>query len=198
MNQRLFRSHSIDQRRCLWMALVFVGLMTFSISAWGDGVQLILPNANTSTDERTGWAIELDSSEQLGALQLDLLFDSETLDPVSIEADLLLRKAQGGLEFKLIEPGRIRIALACPKPLQGKGPLFRLRGTPTTGTANVALTVAAAQAWESQTLRELRVESTAGVITVVPKTTGATPVPLWVWAIGGGIGLLAFRLLHRK
>jgi|GEM_PF-6423852 len=165
-----------------------------SLSAQTDVVRLVAPTITGTAGSEMDLPFEIDSSEALGAIQVDVSFSTDQLGNVSVEAGALLTSAQGGLEFNLVAPGQIRIAMACFKPVKGKGPLFHLKGELASGAKENALKISQPLAWESQTLRELRVESTDGMLTPVQAGLDFSSMPLWVW-IAAGVGSLVILLL---
>lgn len=198
MIHQSMKYRSIRPIPALMISFAFVCVGMVLGRACGDEVSLKLPNTTTTSNQTASWGIEFDCSEMVGAMQFDLIYPASALDNVSIESDSLLKTANGGMESNLIEPGRLRIALACTKPLQGKGPLLKLNGTPASATTEISLTISDAVAWESQTLRELRVESNAGLLKIESQRFELDIVPWWAWAAGVGVLLLVILIFKRK
>lgn len=174
----------------LLLIAALAGMLVSSVVfAQGNSVSLKVPAASGSLSSIIDAPFEITSTASLGAIQFDILFDSQNLDAVQIEAGEMLTAAQGGLEFNQIEPGRIRVAMACSKPVKGTGPLFRMLATPKS-VGDVAVGIVDAQAWESQTLRELRVETTSGSFTIIKPGFDVSAVPIWAWLSGGVVFLI--------
>lgn len=165
--------------------------LTASIaSAQVSVVELRIPSATFSVGSEIEAEFEVGSKAPMGAIQFDILFDPQFLDAVQIEATESLSASQGGLEFNQLEPGRIRVAIACSKPVTGTGALFSLRATAKT-IGKVELGFVDAQAWESQTLRELRVETKGGNFLIEKAKLDVSNIPMWAWLGGGSILLIA-------
>lgn len=187
--------------------LTIAALIVYTVSpASADVVVLKGPQLQSAAGATFEAPFVVAAAPALGALQLDLLYDATRIDGVTVEPASLLTAAQGGLEFNSATPGRVRIALACSKPIDGDGPLFRLCGTLKNGVdaTPVKLKIDAAQAWQAKTLRELRIEPTDGMIT--PDSAGfnfskVSPV-FWIAAAMGVVVLVLLivivRLLKRK
>jgi hypothetical protein len=173
-------------------------LLSVSQTASGNVVALTAGDVVVAANGSVEVILQFNSRDAVGAMQFDLQFQSNALSGVTIEPDDLLTRAQGGLEFIETEPGRFRVAWASSKPVKGTGALIRLRGAVSSGVARFEITPANAEAWESQTLRELRVEAAPMTVAIPESPSNLHSVPVWVWVAGACVALIVMRLLTSR
>jgi len=178
-------------------------LLVTATRASADVVRLQGPHTRASAGATFEAPFTVAAATALGALQLDIRYDPALLEDIAVEPGAMLIAAQGGLEFRVVEPGRVRIALACSKPIDGDGPLFLLRGAirGDAGTKAAALKIDAALAWQAKTLRELRVEPSDGTITPGSAVSDVASAIPWVGILVGfgvAVVLLPIVLKLRK
>jgi len=141
-------------------------------------------------------SISVDGARRLGALQFDLRFDPAVLEAKSVAIGDLLEQSQGAMEFNPNEPGRLRVAIASPRPIKGDGELlqasFLVKGA---NGATSPIKVEVPQAWQSDTYVEILVLPRDGMFTVKGKQ--GTSSLLWIILIAVLVlPAVAAHLLH--
>jgi hypothetical protein len=173
-------------------------LLSVSQTASGNVVALTAGDVVVAANRSVEVILQFKSRDAVGAMQFDLQFPSNTLSGVTIEPAEMLSRAQGGLEFMEVEPGRFRVAWASSKPVKGTGALIRVRGAASPALDKFEITPANAEAWESQTLRQLRVEAEPVTVSIPKFPSSLHSVPVWVWVAGACAVLIVLRMLTSR
>jgi len=198
----------------------------FSICAWffysaSASVAASLTVRIPATDAVVGTEIKvpimIEHAADLGAVEIDLAYDSRLLEFVKLEAG---RINSGMVDFKLVRPGLVRIGSIAEPSLSGDGELFvialkvlglgkssldfqRVKANAGTSGAEIPITpqsgTLTAQAAAPPTATPTPSRTPASAATgpsaaggyVTPRGGGAN----WIWMVGAGLGVGILILL---
>lgn len=118
------------------------------------------------------------SAAGLGALQMSVGYDPDVLEPTEVEPGALL---SGLVDFNIVSPGVLSIAMATSQAVNGDGELMLLSFNVLGGSESL-LELSEVRAWEQATSFEMMVTAESGRFTV----GGGLPF----WGIGSGVLVL--------
>jgi len=171
-------------------------------------LKLVVGNIQGAPGAKVELPIEAQAAQQLGALQMELIYDPGILEPLSVEPGTL--SADLTVDHHVAIPGRLRIVMnaSARESVSGDGTLlkaiFNVKGT---GAQSCALALEEVQAWDNtrpdSPPYEMLVSVEPGAFTVTSEAAeGADPVestesgePVdtnWMMIVGiaGGVLLL--------
>lgn len=140
--------------------------------------------------------IMLKCRQDLGSLQLDLVYDRSLLEIRDVRAGSLMGGAL--LVHNVTTPGRLRIAFTGdPRhPVKGEGELLRVDVSALGRSGDCALVLERVRAWDgSEQSFEMRVDPTSGRFTV--SAPPSTELPTLV-VLAGVVLLVLWFMLRRK
>lgn len=175
-------------------------LLAPAAGAQSAAVTLTAGTAKAGPDASTGVPITMETSKEVGALHVEVTFDSKVLQATGVTGGNML--PQGSLiDFNVSQPGRAVIGLATLAKLTGSGTLatvqFKVVGE-KGATSTIGLEKAAA--WEGNENRfDLLVATTSGTFTVSAAGGGTSPL-LWILLVAAAVvvALVIWLLLRRR
>ena len=177
--------------RCGLLALGAVAMLALS-PAWGAGVTIAIPKVTGPAGEEVKVPILVRGAQGIGAMQLDVLYDPGVLSPTSVETRGMLA---GLVEHNVVKPGRLRIALATNKAVNGDGEILSATFK-VLGGSESALGLDHARAWALADSLDVAVTTEAGHFTV---NSHKTLIVIGIVALAGVLALsLVIARLRRK
>ena len=161
----------------------------FAVHASAAGLSVFPPpDTRVRTGGETTLPVTIEGARDLGALQFDIIFQDDILEIVEVTSGAGMPPVL--LDFHVVSPGLLRVALAGSEPIDGDVQIdVRIRGL-AAGSGDVALQDTLA--WELTSGFELLTESRPGQITV---TGGMPMVGLLIALILGLLLLVAIGLI---
>lgn len=181
-------------RKCR-MAGLFVSMLMSGAMMGTAGAAALTLSAG-SVQGRAGGEVDVpvvvQGVRELGAFQMDLVYDASVLDPVGVTEGSALPAAM--LDDNASAAGRWKVGVAINKPFSGDGELLRFKFKIRSGTRS-DLTFERAHAWDhSNPPLEMLLQCRAGAVTVAATGRRYLYLGIGVFAV---VGLLfaarAFR-----
>lgn len=190
-----------------WM-LVFA---TTPATAQSMRLELTIAHGSAEAGSIAKVPIRFNSAVNIGALQLELVFDPALLRFKGIENGPVLSSAL--VESNVVQPGRARVALVSNEEVKGSGVLlvaeFEMLAGPPVATT---ISLESARGWDQinnlpvlvvqQPGEWMRTASAAPVATMpvsVPEENALKPaIPVWLYGLGGLVVLIIAILLLRR
>ncbi|MBI5687216.1 MAG: SHOCT domain-containing protein [Verrucomicrobia bacterium] len=167
-------------------------LVIGSVAASGADVTLKVGDARGAPAAEAVVPVLITGSQKVGPIQFMLNYDPRVLEPVADGVVFGKVVSDGMISQNVGSPGELKIALRTDEPITQDGELLRVRFRVKGQQGDsCALTLDAAEAWEKESLFEVRVNTQPGTFTVAGI---ALPLPLLA-AVGGGLILLALIAL---
>ena len=135
------------------------------VKSFADAISVSPPLETTvqTGSERT-LPISIIGAQDLGALQFELAFNEDIMEIVDVARGSGIPPVL--LDFNIIGPGLLRVALAGSEPINGDAVIdLRIRGL---AEGSGAIELMDVQAWALSTGFELLTESTPGMVTITP------------------------------
>ncbi|MBL7222886.1 MAG: hypothetical protein ISS72_03440 [Candidatus Brocadiae bacterium] len=165
--------------------------LVVSLVAWASSVTLVVGSVEGASGSKAEVPINIRAAQQLGALQMELVYDPAILDAPTVEKGSMPQEITVG--HNVVSPGRLRVVMNAParESISGDGTLlkaiFTVKGQ---GGQHCELRLEQVQAWDNTKPDAPPYEM---LVTVEPgKFTvggGGVPVAL-IAAIGGGLVVL--------
>ena len=186
-----------------------LGLATAACLVLGNGalaapVKFTIDPVEGASGSEIRVPIGVKNGQGVGAIQFHLRYDPKVLEWKDGEVDAGVQSAAP--DFKLVEPGRVRVALVLGDAGITGGQaivnaLFKATGAPGSSSA---LTMEAARAWTHKDIVEMQVETQAGEVKVVEQkkaeTQGGIETKWIVIGCAAAVVVIAvlFLLVRRK
>jgi hypothetical protein len=136
--------------------------------------------------------IEAEGASNIGAMHLDVVYDSSVLTPETVTPDALLG-SNALLEFNANTPGRLVIGLITLDGIKGEGTIAKVRFKVIGNAGQTsALQLENCSAWEANTHLDVLVNTEPGQVTV-----GVTQPPCCLSGFGA-IGVAAASVYMRQ
>lgn len=176
------------------IALAVLGWSGFgwSGSAQAAAVVLSAPALSGSADAELKVPIRVRGAAGIGAAQADLVYDPAVLEFRAVEPGPLLT---GLVDSNVVQPGRLRMAMATNQAVTGDGELF-IATFKVLGGARSPLTLENGRAWALADGADVAVALEPGQLTV--STAGLSAVVLWAGAGAVAIVLLLIVVARRR
>ncbi len=160
-----------------------------------------IPAANGTVGGETKVPILFERAADLGAIEIDLAYDSRLLEFVNLEAG----RMNGGLvDFKLVRPGLLRIGSIAEPSLNGEGELFvitvKVIGPGTASLefqrvkANAGSSGAEIPAIPQSGTLTAQTAAPPGLTSAPAASTGGVPNGIWVLVAGLVVVILALSV----
>ena len=150
------------------LVLIFAIATLFLLNpakSYADAISVSPPLETTvQTGSEQTLSISIIGAQDLGALQFELSFNKDIVEIVDVARGSGIPPVL--LDFNIIGPGLLRVALAGSEPIDGDAVIdLRVRGL---AEGSGAIELMDVQAWALSTGFELLTESTPGMVTVTP------------------------------
>ncbi len=119
-------------------------------AAWASSVTLAVGSVEGAPGSRVEVPIDVHAAQQLGALQMELVYDPDILEPMSVETGTMSQEVT--VDHNVVSPGRLRMVMntSARESLSGDGTLmkalFTVKGT---SEQRCELTLEEVQAWDN-------------------------------------------------
>lgn len=153
-------------------------------AAWSSSVTLAVGSVEGAPGSRVEVPIDVRAAQQLGALQMELVYDPDILEPLSVETGTMSQDVT--VDHNIVAPGRLRIVMnaSARESVSGDGTLikavFTVKGT---NQQRCELTLEQVQAWDNTRPDappyEMLVTVESGAFTV----GGSSPSAGWIAAL---------------
>jgi hypothetical protein len=175
------------------IGLVLAALITVTPVAQADSLSLQIAELQAAAGSEVAVPVVAEAASGLGALQTEVVFDPQHLEPLGVEAGSLLANAL--LDGNIVDRGRLRVALVSGEPVAGSGELLVLRFKVLGGVGKTAsIELAKARAWNHAHTVAMHVDVQPGQLTVVEPSRGfgarAGSIAITVSAALLGVALL--------
>lgn len=181
------------QQKFLSLVLIFVGGLLAADWAGAESVTVAAGSAKGAVGSTVKIPILIQGAQDLGALQMDLVFDPAVLEVESVEPGALL---SGLVDSNAVAPGRLRIAMATSQAVNGDGELLTI-SFKVLGGGQTPLTPEMVEAWQAATSFSMMATTQAGSFT----SDGGVFLMVALAALAVGILAilgLAFFMVRRK
>jgi hypothetical protein len=178
------------------LLLLTASILCLTIAGQASSVSLRLPVMEAKAGDMVDISVQATGAPGVGALQLDVIYDSAVLKPDSVSKGALLGK-NSLLESKLDTAGRVMIALATLDNIKGNGDILTIRFKVIGQSGqNTSLKLENAFAWEGESHQDILVKLEPGQLKVI----GGSSFLIWIIIAIVVILLmiLLFMLLSRR
>jgi RNA polymerase subunit RPABC4/transcription elongation factor Spt4 len=151
-----------------WLILLFVTGFILESPCWAASVTVAIPAVDGSAGTQVRVPVLVREAQGVGALELELTYDPSVLEAQSVEPGPIL---SGLVDFNVVQPGRLKIAMATSQAVNGSGELFLVMlKVLSSGQSRLGLEKVAA--WEQANSQEMTVSLEPGAF----KTSGGAAV----------------------
>lgn len=170
-----------------WFILLFLTGFILESHCWAASVTVAVSAVEGSAGTQVRVPVLVREAQGVGALELELTYDPSVLEAQSVEPGPIL---SGLVDFNVVKPGRLKIAMATSQAVNGSGELFLVMlkvlssGQSRLGLENVA-------AWEQANSQEMTVSLEPGAF----KTSGGAAVSSESSSLTLGLVLIVLALI---
>jgi hypothetical protein len=161
----------------LAVSLFFAAIMLLPLAGFVHADQIVLSVADEtgSVDSTTDVAIEVRDPQGLGAVQFDLIYDPDIVEPEAVEAG---EDVSALVDYNIVVPGTLRVAAASNEPIEEDGTLAVVTFM-VLAEGETDLDIELAEAWEQETSYVMPIAVEGGSISATSDGLG------WLLAMCG-------------
>lgn len=135
---------------------------------YGASVTVVAPTVEGAVGQEIKAPILVKDAQGVGALELELTYDPGVLELIEVQPGAIL---SGLVDFNVLQPGRVKIAMATSQAVNGSGELFVI-SFKVTAAGQSPLGLENVLAWEQANSQEMTANLKPGAF----KTSGGTTV----------------------
>ena len=166
-------------------------------AARGEVLDLTVRPGPITADGKVTVVLEAQRPAGLGALEVEIVYDAEVLEALSVSKETLL--ADGMLEYDL-RPGRVRCVMISGEPISVDGAVLAVHFESKRDSGQTTIGLENIKAWDFDRGLEMRVSAASGDLNLQPAPDSQEPASnetrSWlIFAVPAGIIILAALML---